>query len=76
MQLHNMPDIRPCNTAHPSDTRQAFDPLNLHQIFRSCQFRNPNHITSAADNATIIDNGKPPTALGAFSTIPQSNEGK
>ena len=26
MHLHNMPDIRPCDTTSPLDTRQAFDP--------------------------------------------------
>ena len=72
MHLHDMPDIRPCNTRSPSDTRQSFGPLKLHQIFGCCRFRNPKHITSAADNATPIKNGEPPTTLGAFTTTPKS----
>ena len=76
MHLHDMPDIRPCNTTSPSDTRQAFDPLKLHRIFGCCWFRNPNHINSAADNATLIETIEPPTTLGALATTPKSNKGK
>ena len=71
-----MSDIRPCDTASPSEIRHAFDPLNIHHIFICCCFCNLKHITSAADNVTLIDTGKPPTTLGAFTTIPKSNKGK
>ena len=48
MHLHNIPYI--CNTAYPSDTRQYFDPLKLHQIFVYRQFCNPKHSTFPADD--------------------------
>ena len=76
MHLHNLPDIHPCNTASPSDTRRALYPLKLHSIFVCNRFHNPNHITSAADNATLIDTIEPPTTLGALATTPKSNKGK
>ena len=75
MHLHTIPDVRPCDTAPPLDTGFAFDPLKIHRIFGYRRFRNPNHINSAANNATLIDAGKPPTTLGAFTNIPKSNEG-
>ena len=70
MHLQDMPDIRPCETASLSDTRQSFDPLNLHRLFGCRHFRNPKHTTSAANNTTLIDTRKPPTTLGAFTTTP------
>ena len=73
MHLHTILDVRTCDTATPSDTMCAFDPLKIHHIFRRRRFRNPKHITSAADNATLIDTGKPPTTLGAFANIPKLN---
>ena len=76
MYLHDMPDIRPCNTNSSLETRRAFDPLKIHSIFECFRFRNPKQITSDADNATLIDTGKPPITLGAFSTISKANEGK
>ena len=69
MHLQYMPDILPYDTAFLSDTRKAFDLLRLHQIFGCCHFRNPKHITSSANNATLIDTGEPPITLGAFTTI-------
>ena len=76
MHLTNMPDIRPCNTASPPDTKQAFYPLKLHRIFFCSRFHNPKHIASAAAyNTTLVDTNKPPTPLGTFSTILKSNEG-
>ena len=75
MHLHDMMGIRPCNTASPSDTSRALDPLKLHRIFVCNRFHNPNHITSAADNATLIETIEPPTTLGALATTPKSNKG-
>ena len=76
MHLQNMTDICPCNTASLSDTRQSFYPLNIHRIFGCFHFHNLNQITSAANNATLVDTRKPPTTLGAFAFIPKSNKGK
>ena len=76
MHLTDMPDIQPYNTASQSETRQAFDPLKLHRIFGCCRLCNPKHITSTAENATLIDTGKTPTTTGAFATTPKANEGK
>ena len=70
MHLHNMPDICPCDTTYPSDTRRYFNPINIHIIFGCRQFRNPKHIASDNNNATPIGTGKPPTTLGAFTTTP------
>ena len=63
-----MPDICPYDTTSPSDTRRAFDLLKFHRIFRCRRFLNPKHITSDADNATLINTGEPPTTLGTFAT--------
>ena len=76
IHLPDMPDILPCNTTSPSNTRQTFKPLKIHQIFGCCRFRNPKHINSAAHNATLVDTGKPPATIGSFSTVPKVNEGK
>ena len=75
MHLHTILDVRTCDTATPSDTMCAFDPLKIHHIFRRRRFRNPKHITSAAKNATLTETGKPPTTLGTFATTPKENEG-
>ena len=49
MHFTDMPYIRPCNTASPSESQKYFDPLKLHHIFGCHRFQNPKHITSTAD---------------------------
>ena len=71
-----MPDIRPYDTASPSETRRSFEPLKFHRIFSCHWFCNTKHITSATNNATLIDTGKNPTTFVAFATTPKANEGK
>ena len=75
LYLIDMPDICPCKTASPSDTQRTFEPLKLHRIFGCCQFRNPKYITSAEDDATLIDAGELHATLNACATIPKVNEG-
>ena len=76
IQLQDITDIHPCDTASLSDTSQVFDPLKLQLIFSCRHFRKTRHITSAANNSTPVDTIETPTTIGAFATIPKAKEGK
>ena len=76
MHLTDIPYIRLCDNAAPSDTKRSFDPLKIHRVFGCCRFRNPTHITYVTDNITLIDTREPPTTFSAFSTTPKVNKGK
>jgi hypothetical protein len=75
-QLHQSntspPPIRPCNTPNLSDTKSHWTAEKLHHITGCQQFCNNRHLLYVSKDGTYIDNGKFPTSIGAYTTIPNA----
>jgi hypothetical protein len=70
------PPIRPCDTPNPSDTKSHWTAEELHRITGCQQFWNYKHLVAVSKDGTYIDNGKFPTSIGAYMTIPKAPCGK
>jgi hypothetical protein len=66
------PPIRPCDTPNPSDTKSHWTAEELHRITGCHHIQNYWHLLSASKDGTYIDNGKFPTSIGAYMTIPKA----
>ena len=69
------PPIRPCDTLNPSDTKSHWTAKELHRITGCRCFRNYWHLLSVSKDGTYINNGKFPTSIGAYTTIPKAPRG-
>jgi hypothetical protein len=69
------PPIRPCDTPNPSDTKSHWKAKELHCITGCCHFCNYQHLLSVSKDGTYINNGKFPTSIGAYTTIPKAPQG-
>jgi hypothetical protein len=70
------PPIRPCDTPNPSDTKSHWTAKELHRITGCQQFWNYKHLVAVSKDGIYIDNGKFPTSIGAYTTIPKAPRGK
>jgi hypothetical protein len=70
------PLVRPCDTPNPSDTKSHWTAKELHCITGCCHFHNYRHLLSISKDSTYINNGKFPTSIGAYTTIPKAPRGK
>jgi hypothetical protein len=68
-----LPSIRPCDTAHNSDTKMHWTAKEIHRIMGCCKFRNYKHILQVSREGEWLDGGEFPPSLGSFATIPKSN---
>ena len=66
------PPIKPCDTPNPSDTKSHWTAEELHCITGCRCFCNYWHLLSVSKDGTYIDNGKFPTSIGAYTTIPKA----
>jgi hypothetical protein len=69
------PPIRPCDTPNPSDTKSHRMAEELNRITGCCRFCNYQHLLSVSKDGTYINNGKFPTSIGAYTTIPKAPRG-
>ena len=53
---------------HHAQNRTQCESLNLHRIFRCCQFRNQDHLT-AETNASLVNSGIILSTIVSFATI-------
>jgi hypothetical protein len=66
------PPIRPRDTPNPSDTKSQWTAKELHCITGCQQFWKYKHLLVVSKDGTHIDNGKFPTSIGAYRTIPKA----
>jgi hypothetical protein len=75
-QLHQSdtspPPIRPCDTPNPSNIKSHWTAKELHHITGCQGFRNYRHLLYVSKDGTYINNGKFPTSIGAYTTIPKA----
>ena len=71
----NLPPIYLSSKLAPCENRTQFESQNLHKIFGCRQFCNQKHLTTAT-NASLVNSGILPSAMGSFDTIANPNRGK
>jgi hypothetical protein len=66
------PPIRPCDTPNPLDTKSHWMAEELHRITGCRRFCNYKPLMYVTKDGIYIDNGKFPTSIATFTTIPKA----